>query len=138
MRQGLTNAAFVPDLLRRSGEETVGAMVEPSACEVEPGWRRVYAHYPFPTGFTDGVMFASRTCWNLTESILPSSGEAIPRPLATTQPRSLMDPPPPPQNYVSTFTKFRTLCSFHTSKNHISLAGMDVVVRLRVSFFFSF
>ena len=42
--------------------------------------------------FTDGVMFASRICWYLFQSMLPLTNEMCPVPLAATQPQSMIDP----------------------------------------------
>ena len=40
----------------------------------------------------DGVMFASRICWYLIESILPSTSKMFPVPLAAAQAQSMIIP----------------------------------------------
>lgn len=44
--------------------------------------------------FKGGVMFSSRICWDLIESILPSTRENVLVPLAVIQPQIMIDPTP--------------------------------------------
>ena len=75
------------------GESRLWHMVDFEVCLGSLSCCRSHPLFSF-SFFTDGGMFASRICWYLVESILPSTRTVFPVPLAATQPQSMMDPPP--------------------------------------------